>query len=138
MAKSKVVSVVLHRGEGPTRGAYPAGTTAKVPSIDQADQVLRRWSHTAPPVTGGYNKCDFTITWDDGETYSGRYDLQSVDSGARIDIAKHVRDYLSLLAGVSRPHHWTAQQHTTYLATIGYGKTEQAEAARFLRDHELK
>lgn len=63
-----------------------------------ADSLLRRWSETAPEH-GGYDKCDFGITFDDGYVYAdGRYDLVHWRK-ERPDLQKHVRLFVRYLAG---------------------------------------
>lgn len=62
-----------------------------------ADKVLFDWSWTAPKG-GGYDKIDFTIVYDDGEKYTGRYDLRHY-SDEYPHLAKHVYDFVRFTAG---------------------------------------
>jgi hypothetical protein len=62
-----------------------------------ADAILRRWSNTAPK-TGGYDKCDFSIVFEDGQDYKGRYDLKHWEAETP-DLAHHVRSFISYLSG---------------------------------------
>jgi uncharacterized FlaG/YvyC family protein len=66
-----VLSIRLERWEGLSE---ECGQPVTVASFAEADALLMRWSETAP-AAGGYNKCGYLVTWPDGQTYSGRYDL---------------------------------------------------------------
>jgi len=76
--KIKARSITLQRAEGTIgRDDFgPKTVTAKEGGNvwEQADRLLFDWSQTAPRG-GGYDKVDFTVNYEDGETYSGRYDL---------------------------------------------------------------
>ena len=85
--------VIVERGEGPTDSCDQPQI---VKSIDAAEVILNRWALTAPPEGRGYDKCDFTIVWYDGETYLGRYDI---NRGVGADIRVQVRGYLDPAAG---------------------------------------
>ena len=50
----------------------------------------QRWLTMSPRPELGYYKTDFTITYADGTTYSGRYDI-GADSHT---LAQHIRDHL--------------------------------------------
>ena len=92
--------ITLVRGEGPTE---ECDQPVMVGSYAEASAVLARWARTAP-ASGGYDKCDFSVSWEDGETYEGRYDLQNTgfnDSGETINGQMH--SFLGFLAGTVRP-----------------------------------
>lgn len=88
-------SILLNRAEGPTAecGEVLLTATRSVSAWDRASAMLRAWSHTAPKKGGGYDKCDFTVTFADGETYKGRYDLHHMEVEMP-DLAKHLRGEL--------------------------------------------
>lgn len=103
----KVKKIVLDRAEGPS-----SETGVKVASsFEEADQILRRWSHTSPKG-GGYDKVDFTVYFEDGETYNGRYDMVHMDPG---NLRGHIRNFLEFNAGLWRPEHLTQKQYDEYL-----------------------
>ena len=77
MDRIKVKEIWLERVEGPRKECGQV----TVRSFMEADEVLKRWARTAPGKDGGYDKCDFTVTYTDGETYAGRYDLKRHDMG---------------------------------------------------------
>ncbi len=110
--------IVLERAEGPTAECVEV----KVASWHDAGWQLARWARTAPEPRGGYDKVDFRVTWADGETYEGRYDLQrDGESGEAVrgfDLALHIRQFLAFQAHQGRggcpghfaihvePHQW--------------------------------
>lgn len=51
-----------------------------VSSYTEANNTLLMWSVNAPK-TGGYKKCSFVVTYEDDNTYSGRYDLSHYTKG---------------------------------------------------------
>jgi hypothetical protein len=90
--------IELYRAEGPVDRLRKAG-----PFTDWAlaDGQLSRWAHTAPEPGNGYHKVDFKITWVDGETYEGRYDMNRWGEDSERDghdLARHVRQFLTYLA----------------------------------------
>jgi hypothetical protein len=85
--------------------------------------VKLRLNSTTAPTGGGYDKHDFTVTFEDGLEYEGRYDLKHW-SVERPDLAKHVRSFLRWCAfdGEAAPRL----------------KSEQVEAAkRFLQTYDV-
>lgn len=87
-----VASIELERCEGDWRTELVKATHTK-DAWTQADATLTRWAVTAP-VGGGYHKCAFVVTFEDGQKYSGRYDLKGGESPS---LAKHVRSFLSFI-----------------------------------------
>jgi len=63
----KIEKIELERLEGLSEKA-----TCK--TFHGANEILLKWSATAPK-TGGYDKCRFSVYWEDGEIYEGRYYL---------------------------------------------------------------
>lgn len=104
--KVAAVSILLNRAEGPTAecGEVLLTATRSASAWDRASAMLRAWSHTAPKKGGGYDKCDFTVTFADGETYKGRYDLHHMEVEMP-DLAKHLRGELEFYTGDHKPAH---------------------------------
>lgn len=109
----KVTKVWLRRAEGPNwdLGQYTVGT------LEEADAILRRWALTAPEEGGGYDKVDFKVTWADGETYSGRYDMTHKDAHAA-DLGGHIRSAMEFYGGLHRSTHLTPEQYESHVATV--------------------
>ena len=60
----KAIKIWLHRAEGKEDFATVEGEDVWF----EAQNVLRRWGRTAPKPGGGYDKTDFKVTFEDGET----------------------------------------------------------------------
>lgn len=108
------LSIVLTRAEGP---ADSCGHPVAVASFAAADDLLRAWSETAP-ARGGYDKCDVTITWPDGETYAGRFDLKHSSCGAQ-SLAADMVETVAFYLGDACPEHMTGAQYAGYLQQLG-------------------
>jgi hypothetical protein len=109
MAKVSVKSIWLRRAEGPTKllGQRTVAT------FEAADAVLRDWAGTAPEG-GGYDKVDFKVTWEDGETYEGRYDLVRDDT-SKASLATHMREFCSFHGGLWCPSHMERQVYDEFI-----------------------
>lgn len=108
-----VRSISLERAEG----RHEECIKVTVPSWEEAEATMRRWGRTAPGPRGGYHKCDFIVTFDDGETYSGRFDLTNngEDQSGNYSIHKHALDHLRFMAGVRRPGHMSEADYKRIL-----------------------
>ena len=104
----KIKEIKLSRWEGPTNNCG----TFTVATFEQADDQLRSWSWSAPEKGQGYDKCGFTITFENGETYEGRYDL---NRGTIHSLQQHVQNFLLCMSGQKKPRHWTDEQYQTVL-----------------------
>jgi hypothetical protein len=138
MSKIQIKSIEIERAEG----LITECVRVTVANFAQAESTLGRWSQTAPN-NGGYHKCDFKVTFVDGETYEGRYDLSRnrADQDAptlKEHILRHVRFY----AGAYRealPSYLSHMTLTNYHRMIGRLTTDQqAEYAKFLETYEIE
>lgn len=82
-----------------------------------ANALLAKHGRTAP-VGNGYEKVDFEITWPDGATYAGRYDLRGDEVP---DLATHVRSFIRWL--MENP--------------CDAGESASAQAAAFLNRYDI-
>jgi hypothetical protein len=133
--KHQVVKVELDRAEGPVAECVKV-ELAGADAMMKAQVQMIRWSHTAPK-DGGYDKCDFTVTFDDGQTYKGRYDLvRSGRNDGNETIAEQVRNYIGFLAGELRPAWMDDAQWSS--ARCRYEDNGLAtEARKFLEAYEV-
>lgn len=123
-----VTSIELERLEGLTAECL----TVTVPNFSRANATLREWSRTAPKgPRSGYHKCAFVVTFADGETYSGRFDL--TDEPERLEA--HILAHLVAFSGIA-PAHRTQEQWDRFLDWC-VPVAKRAEAARFLATYEL-
>lgn len=100
--KVKVSKVWVNRAEGPIDQCRDY-TFEGPDALQQAQRQMFKWGTTVSPG-GGYDKCDFVVTFEDGEMYSGRYDLKGdglADDG--LTIAGQIRRMLRFWAGEWRP-----------------------------------
>lgn len=109
MAKIPIKSIWLNRAEGPN---WDLGERT-VSSFEDANRVLRKWAETAPKG-GGYDKVDFKVTWEDGETYEGRYDLVREDT-SKASLEKHMREFCSFHGGLWCPPHMKRQAYDEFI-----------------------
>lgn len=101
--KIKVQEIRLVRAEGP---ADECGLPHVCNTWNSANEILCGWART---VAGGYDKCNFKVTFADGETYSGRYDLEA-DETETADVAGHIYRHLAWYANIFWPVHRTLDQ----------------------------
>ncbi|TVR06645.1 MAG: hypothetical protein EA385_15110 [Salinarimonadaceae bacterium] len=87
------VAIEITRREGPT---YRIDKTHKAKRWAECWGILRMEAATAPEG-GGYDKHDFVVTFADGFTYRGRYDLKHWREDS-CDLAAHCRQSLQWLA----------------------------------------
>ena len=136
--KIKARSITLQRAEGAIgRDDFsPRTITAKEGKNvwEQADCLLFEWSQTAPRGSG-YHKVDFTVKYEDGETYSGRYDLVHWNEEYP-SLAKHMRSFVTFHAGKWCPPHMTEEQYRSLLETEPY-VTMRPKFEKFLETYEI-
>lgn len=109
-AKIAIAKITVTRAEGLTA---ECGKPVTLKSIEGANRLLHAWSDTAPK-TGGYDKCDFRIEFEDGTEYKGRYDLKH-HSQERADVGEHVRSNALFYTGRWTPSHMTPEKHKAFL-----------------------
>jgi len=123
----------IERAEGPSALCVERSFTG--PNCWQDANVwLSRQSHTYPK-TGGYDKHDFRVTFEDGETYEGRLDCQHPEcDDPDLNVAKHVRDFLEFLAGTRRPAHMKPED---YERVVARDPKNREAAAEFLANYDI-
>ena len=97
----------------------------------EADSILRRWSQTAPRG-GGYDKVAFTVVFEDGQEYDGRYDLTYQEVG--ISLGRHMQDFLLFASGRRTPLRMTVEQHAMILRR---NPTLTEQAGTFLDTYQI-
>lgn len=100
-----VKEIRITRVEGKTDGIEK-----RFNNWDDAHIYLIRQGYSAPEKGNGYDKCDFMVEWQDGETYTGRFDLQKggVNSGGD-NLKQQVKNMLLFWANKRRPL-WTLKK----------------------------
>jgi hypothetical protein len=145
----KMTSIKLERAEGTSEECIEVTVT----SWDDADLTLARWAHTAPCdgkcgfphiksqyLLGGYNKCDFLVTFEDGETYEGRFDLTHKHMIGVNLLQKQMLNHMRFHALQWTPPHMTRAEHERYInetmACRGFENIKK-EAEDFLKNYEI-
>jgi hypothetical protein len=123
--KIDVARVTLERVEG-------IRARACVTSMQAADVVLKNWSRTAPEF--GYDKCDFSIDYEDGQRYVGRFDLTAAPESV-IHLADHIRRNLLHITGRKKPANWTKEQYD--LSRSKFDASTIQQAAVLLEHYEI-
>lgn len=102
-----IASVTITRAEGTIN-------LDSFESMIEANSYLQDMALTAP-ANGGYHKVDFKVTFEDEETYTGRYDLKQEDM-TKGDIADHMRSFVRFNTGQSCPAHMTPEQYEEFIS----------------------
>jgi hypothetical protein len=143
-AKIPVTKVEILWSENPSfqdrYGSLEPKSPPSLPTLDAANCLLTELAQTAPGPRGGYDKTAFRVTWQDGETYEGRYDLHHVqcrqeNPNGRIDLGDHMRAFLAFYAGGRKPVHMGREDYEDCLAQVGSEFSRQCRAA--LEKYEL-
>jgi len=105
-----------------------------------AAKVMRDWSDTAPKG-GCYDKGEFTVRFQDGEVYKGRFDLKHwSEPDNDIDIAGHIRDFAECETGRRMPE-WVMRDerrdHYIKIWMDGKDPKDVAGYARILDCYDL-
>lgn len=131
-------TITITRAEGPTRLCGKTQTFTGPSCWDQASKWLNSQSYSFPRG-GGYDKHDFQVVFADGETYEGRLDCQhSLCSDPDLDVAKHVYDFVTFLAGQKRPPHESEQEYERHLANIEQSNPgSKAGAIQWLQTYQI-
>jgi len=127
MKKAAVKEVWLNRAEGPYDecGAVVYYTGDEMPKSDDSHYKdakgihvepneiggavtgqLSKWGHTAPE-DGGYDKTDFTVVWENGDDYTGRFDMQKGGTDTGEDFWTSLKHRIEHVACRRRPAHFT-------------------------------
>jgi hypothetical protein len=86
----------------------------------------------------GYRKTSFVIEWEDGQTHTGRIDVQSNDYLKFNPIGDHVRGFYKMLACITKPSGHTWEEHKNNLKAIyKIGKEEMKEIKEMLNTYQF-
>ncbi len=64
--------------------------------------------HDRDGYSGSYAKTKFQLTWDDGETYEGRLDVNTKED---TNIGQHILDIIKFYGGLWKPDHLTQEEY---------------------------
>jgi hypothetical protein len=135
--KIGVRSVKVHRAEGPSHLCR----THTFKTLRDANLFLIQSASTVtvyPDCKGGYDKHDFWIEFEDGETYQGRIDLHHPSYAPTERIGKHVRDFVRFYGGLlgpdELPRHIKPREYMHFVAMSG---ADPVEYRAWLEKYEL-
>lgn len=136
--KVRIMKIELRRGEGPTelcKGWETVKLRVGYTLLESASKTLGDWAYHCYET--GYDKCDFRITFADGDTYSGRADIQKSHwARGGYDLADHILTHLLFTSGRQKPVHMAQDNfdgwHKSYLKD-----EDRAEAARILDGYDF-
>lgn len=134
--KHNAISIKLTRAEGLIIECGKPVTVTGENVWKQAKSILYSWSSTAPE-NGGYDKCDFVVTFDDQETYTGRCDIKHYTcTDPDLDVAEHITSFMEWHAGLTI-HPWCGEdKYKEYLVQNGGEKVMQ-EYKDFLDSYQI-
>jgi len=125
-------TIWVRRAEGRTEEIERDGEHT-VSTFAEADEVLKRWAWSAPD-TGGYDKCDFKVVYEDGEEYEGRFDLKRDHRYGENLLGKHMLDFVTFYAGVRCPGHMKPAQYEAFMHDHA---DQQIETAKFMLGYQM-
>jgi len=98
-----------------------------------AEAAIREMAAVAP-MPRAYDKTDFALVWEDGETYNGRLDIDRSMALAPSPLADHIRAFLGFASGRKCPPTLTPERHREHLAAMEHHNPGTVEAAGKLLD----
>lgn len=101
MDKIPVKEIKLVRAEGPIKERGEK----TVHSLHDARHQLTTWGTTAPEQGQGYDRCDVEITWENGESFIFRFNLNKGGTSGGSTLQGTLLLKLKIYAGVSCPEH---------------------------------
>lgn len=134
--KIPIRTIAINQAEGETARLIKATV-----STWAAANILLARICAAAPKDGSYFKTDFVVTWQDGNTYSGRFDACNPGyiNAEPADLERHIRSHVEYLAGYRCPAHL---DQATYEHQLVVGEKASpgrgAEARAFLVKYNLK
>jgi hypothetical protein len=126
--KIEVESITFNWSE-----SYQVEEGQTVKTFSEAEQII--FNIASHKTSGGYDKTNFTITWKDGHTYTGRIDvLSSYTSGQ--ELKKHVEAHCLYFAGMAKQSNM--EQYKNNLRAFGITEEDQKEYRLFLDTYLLE
>lgn len=93
MNKIKMVKITLERAEGP---ADLTGKPVTFNSWKEANWWLQKQAVFC--TESEYDKTDFVVTYEDGDTYKGTYELKKEDMFRSKMLEQHMKNFLEAVA----------------------------------------
>ncbi|TVY09926.1 LPD25 domain-containing protein [Paenibacillus cremeus] len=106
-----------------------------VSTFAEAEEIILRIAYSKD--TQGYDKTKFCITWEDGNTYSGRIDVLASYRHKAAPLKEHIEGHCLFMMGDNKPSHYTQQDYESTLKAYGITDKEKAEYREFLDTYAL-
>lgn len=105
---------------------------------DRVNQAIEVYQ-TIAPDNGSYFKCDYKVTWEDGETWTSRYDMTR-DSGSLGEDVKSCLIYYSgrLSDEDLLERKLSREEYMNRINTFWNGKYSPEDVAKFFDTHALE
>jgi hypothetical protein len=141
MKKRAAISIQLRKGEGMARELPKQRITLSDAAPEAlwscANILLRQWATTCSPAAIGYDKTDFTITYEDGETYEGSLDLKHPERGKNESLEGHIRDHCLYSSGQKMPETMQTLQEWQAFLLKTEGQESMAAWANWLSRYQI-
>ncbi|MFO1442846.1 hypothetical protein KDN24_06410 [Bacillus sp. Bva_UNVM-123] len=108
-------------------------TTVK--TFEEAEQII--FNIAIHKDTGGYDKTQFKITWEDGHTYTGRIDVLSSHTSGQ-ELKKNIENHCTFFAGERKGYHVTMEDYENTLRAYGITEDDKKEYRLFLDTYMLE
>lgn len=105
-----------------------------VSTFAEAEELIK---NAAIYVNGGYDKTKFIITWTDGDTYTGRIDIEKEYADIKTPIKDHITDWLLFLTGDKKPSHMIVKAYEDTLKAYAIPEDEKQQFYNFLEKYAL-
>lgn len=115
VTRKKAIQISIVRAEGPHELCGRQHVFDGPDCWQRASAWLRSQAGTFPRA-GGYDKHDFSVTFEDGYVYEGRLDCQHPTcEGPDLDVAEHVHGFLLFYTGKRKPAHLSQKLYDDFL-----------------------
>ncbi|WP_182004625.1 LPD25 domain-containing protein [Priestia aryabhattai] len=98
-----------------------------VNTFKEADEIISKAAFKAPN-DGCYDKTKFTVTFEDGQTYTGRMDIEYKHFG-NYTLSGHIIDHCTFYTGENKPSHMTDEEYQLHV-----DRAEMKESYKFFLD----
>ncbi len=95
-------------------------------SLEEANRLVAQISQEERGNIG-YCKVKYTATFEDGETYDGRLDVEGPDKDFNPCFLAAMRSFVSFLAGKRKPAYMSEATYQDYIQSNGIHGEERAE-----------
>lgn len=107
-------------------------------SFEKASEYLKDYAKNMPSDRSS-EECDFKVTWKDGHTYEGQYDLKPNAANEKNHLEVHMRDFAEASAGLRKPLGMSEEDYLNYnkmMESVTPGYTQSF--VDFLDKYELR